>query len=446
MSELPKGWVLTKFGNILLSLNSGLNGKQNKTGEGIPVSRIETIANQRIDMTRIGFLKDYDEEKIEKYRLHEGNILFSNINSPAHLGKTALCEKGIELYHGVNLLKLTVNEGIIPSLLNYYCKYIRGLGEFSAKAQHAVNQSSLNQTKLKDFDIPLAPLNEQIRIADKLDSMLAKVDIAQSRLDKIPAILKRFRQSVLVAATSGELTKEWRNKNSIDLGGWKNVTLADVALSLDPNPSHRYPKADSSGVPILSTQQFIGTSGWTTDKAKLVSREFYEERKAKTGFFENDIIFARKGRLGLARFSPKNMEFVLSHTVFIVRPFDLMIPEYLLWMLRDDQVMEWLSREMNSNTGVPTLGKKVFEKLPILLPCLKEQKEILCKIQILLEKADKVEAQFLEAKSRLDRLTQSILAKAFRGELVSQNDKDESAEALLKRIKAESPKVKSNKK
>jgi type I restriction enzyme S subunit len=145
--ELPQGWVLTKFGNVLLSLNSGLNGKQNKSGDGIPVSRIETIANQRIDMTRIGFLKDYDEEKVEKYQLREGDILFSNINSPAHLGKTALCEKGIELYHGVNLLRLTVNEAIIPSLLNYYCKYIRGLGEFSAKAQHAVNQSSLNQTK-----------------------------------------------------------------------------------------------------------------------------------------------------------------------------------------------------------------------------------------------------------------------------------------------------------
>ncbi|TOM78925.1 restriction endonuclease subunit S, partial [Vibrio parahaemolyticus] len=65
------------------------------------------------------------------------------------------------------------------------------------------------KSDVEEITIPLPPLNEQIRIANKLDSILAKVDKAQARLDKIPAILKRFRQSVLAAATSGELTKEW---------------------------------------------------------------------------------------------------------------------------------------------------------------------------------------------------------------------------------------------
>jgi type I restriction enzyme S subunit len=446
VSELPKGWILTKFGNVLFSLNSGLNGKQNKVGDGIPVSRIETIANQRIDMSRIGFLKDYDVDKIEKYRLHEGNILFSNINSPAHLGKTALCEKEVELYHGVNLLRLTVNEAIIPSLLNYYCKYIRGLGEFSARAQHAVNQSSLNQTKLKDFDIPLAPLNEQIRIADKLNSMLAKVDAAQVSLDKIPYILKRFRQSVLAAATSGELTKEWREKRKLSLSDWTKSTLSEVATTLDPNPSHRYPKADVSGVPILSTQQFVGESGWTTDKAKLVNREFFEERKSKTGFYHDDIIFARKGRLGLARYAPKKLEYVLSHTVFIIRPGDSVDSDFILLFLKGNNLMEWLIKEMNSNTGVPTLGKGVFEKSPIAVPTIKEQKEIVRRVESLFAMADTVEKKYNDAKAKTNRLTQSILAKAFRGELVLQDENDEPASELLARIKEQAELLKPRKK
>ncbi len=76
---------------------------------------------------------------------------------------------------------------------------------------------------------PLPPLNEQIRIANKLDSLLAKVEAAQTRLDKIPTLLKRFRQSVLAAATSGELTKEWR-ETEID---WVKVTLGNVGTAFN---------------------------------------------------------------------------------------------------------------------------------------------------------------------------------------------------------------------
>lgn len=288
---------------------------------------------------------------------------------------------------------------------------------------------------LKEAHFKIAPLNEQIRIADKLDSVLAKVDRAQARLDKIPGILKRFRQSVLAAATSGELTKEWRNTNVLHSKEWARKKLKEVATSIDPNPSHRYPAADSSGVPILSTQQFVGLSDWTTDKAKLVSREFFEERKEKTSFYFDDIIFARKGRLGLARFAPKNMDYVYSHTVFIVRASKLIHAKYLLWFLRDDSVVDWLVKEMNSNTGVPTLGKAVFDRLPISLPSLDEQSEIVRKIDTLFELADEIESQHMAAKYRIDRLYQSILERAFRGTLVPQDPNEESASELLQRIR-----------
>lgn len=417
MSQLPQGWELKTFGDVLSLVTNGVNGKQNKEGVGVPVSRIETIADQKIDLDRIGYLESYDEEKIEKYRLQENDILFSHINSALHLGKTAIVPSNVNLYHGVNLLRLAVNELAEPRYFNYYCKYFRLLGEFSAHAQHAVNQSSLNQKKLKAFNIPLAPIQQQKRIADKLDSVLAKVEAAQARLDKIPTILKRFRQSVLAAATSGELTKDWREENNVDIDDWRQSKLSDVSKCLDPNPSHRYPKADSSGVPILSTQQFVGLDSWTTDKAKLVNREFFLERKEKTKFLEDDIIFARKGRLGLARMAPKGFDYVYSHTVFIVRASGVNT-DYLLWLLRQDQTVNWLLKEMNSNTGVPTLGKAIFEKLPVPLPSEEEQVAIVNKVNELFEHANTIEKQYNAAKSRLDKLTQSILAKAFRGELI----------------------------
>ena len=69
--------------------------------------------------------------------------------------------------------------------------------------------SSTDKTTDSRFEIPIPPIAEQIRIADKLDSLLSRVDACRERLDRVPAILKRFRQAVLAAATSGELTKGW---------------------------------------------------------------------------------------------------------------------------------------------------------------------------------------------------------------------------------------------
>jgi type I restriction enzyme S subunit len=443
VNELPKGWILAKFSNILFSLSSGLNGKQNKTGDGIPVSRIETIANQSIDMARIGFIKDYDEEKTEKYRLHEGDILFSNINSPSHLGKTALCEKGIELYHGVNLLKITVNKAISPSILNYYCKYIRGLGEFSAKAQHAVNQSSLNQTKLKEFDIPLPPLNEQKRIADKLDSILAKVDKAQARLEKIPTILKRFRQSVLTAATSGELTKEWREKKQEEYYFKEYIfdeLLVELRNGLSPKPNQ-----ESKGSAIL---RISSVRSGVVDQSDIRHLECDEKIIETYKLYVGDLLFTRYngsidyvGVCGLIRELKHNV-LVYPDKLIRARLNSTATPEYIEIYFYSDQARNNLTGCIKSTSGQKGISGKDIKAQKVMVPSIAEQKEIVNRVEALFAKADKVEKQYKETKARIGRLTQSILAKAFRGELVPQDENDEPAEKLLTRIKANSVKTK----
>ncbi|MEZ9908995.1 restriction endonuclease subunit S [Vibrio sp. 10N.261.51.A3] len=435
MSELPKGWIETTLGNVAKWSSGGTPSRKNTAYYNGDVPWVKT------GDLGVRYLEEASESISNEGLKNSSAKLFPK-NSVAiamygaTIGKTSILniEAATNQACGV-----AIPNASLSSIFLYYLLKNEKEG-FIARGKGGA-QPNISQTIIKEYSIWLPPLNEQIRITNKLDSILAKVDKAQARLDKIPAILKRFRQSVLAAATSGELTKEWRAIKEIDFEEWTKTKLSEVATSLDPNPSHRYPKSANSGVPILSTQQFVGESGWTTDKAKLVNREFYEERKEKTGFFENDIIFARKGRLGLARFAPTNMEFVFSHTVFIVRVSEKVQSNYLLWYLRDEQSLEWLVKEMNSNTGVPTLGKGVFEKLPINLPCEEEQSEIVSRIERLFSRANKIEKQYLDAKARLDRLTQSILAKAFRGELVPQDPNDEPAEQLLERILKEREQV-----
>lgn len=425
MSTLPKGWECKTFGDVLNSVTNGLNGKQNKEGLGLPVSRIETIADQAINMSRIGYLESYDKDKIDKYYLKTNDILFSHINSAIHLGKTAIIPRDITLFHGVNLLRLTVNNLVEPRYFNYYCKYFRGLGEFAKNAQHAVNQASLNQKKLKGFNIPLAPKSQQKRIADKLDSVLTKVDAAQARLDKIPMLLKRFRQSVLAAATSGELTKEWREENGVEQ--WENIKVSDIVMKIEAGKNikcqERPPRDNEYGIIKISA---VTWGVYDEEQSKTLSDEslFLENRRIQIG----DFLISRANTLELLGMP------VIVHAV----NKNLMLSDKVLRLVMDEDNKEWLNifirsplgrkeieqRATGNQQSMRNIGQKALLDIDLLLPSKLEKLEIVRIKKELLEHANTVEKQYQAAKARLDKLTQSILAKAFRGELVTADDID----------------------
>ncbi|APE03103.1 hypothetical protein BM526_15355 [Alteromonas mediterranea] len=432
MSFVPIGWSVKTFGEVLSLITNGMNGKQNKEGNGIPVSRIETIADQRVDLSRVGFLAEYDEGKIDKYRLEEGDILFSHINSPIHLGKTALVPSDIVLYHGVNLLRLKCEKSIDPRFFNYYCKYLRALGEFSKNAQHAVNQSSINQKKLKAFELVAPSLEEQKRIADKLDSVLAKVEAAQARLDKIPAILKRFRQSVLAAATSGELTNDWREENDADLE-WKRVQVSEIVEKIEAGKSikcdERPPQKDEFGIIKISAVTW-GVYNELESKTLFDKSVFLENRRINVG----DFLISRANTIELLGMP------VIVHEV----TKNLMLSDKVLRLVMDDIDKSWLSFYFRSPEGrkqiengssgnqesMRNIGQKALMAIELKNPTKREKLEIIRRVDELFSKADSVEQQYNAAKARLDKLTQSILKKAFKGELLSSLIDSEIVKAL----------------
>ncbi|EGQ8408064.1 hypothetical protein D5E87_03180 [Vibrio parahaemolyticus] len=434
MSELPKGWAAATFDDVIYSITNGLNGKQNKDGIGIPVSRIESIASQVVDMSRVGYLDKYDEETLEKYRLQPGDILFSHINSPTHIGKTAICENTISLYHGVNLLRIVLNDAIDPKLFNNYCKFIRGRGDFSSNAQHAVNQSSLNQKKIKSFEIVIPPKQEQVRIANKLDSILAKVDKAQARLDKIPAILKRFRQSVLAAATSGEL-----NGPNVTSDDWTSVKLMDVVETKPRNGKSPKGVDFDTGVKNL-TLSAITPGYFVENKFKFVDLDVPSD--SHLWVKNQDILIQRANSIEYvgvsALYEGEDDQYIYPDLIMKCRANERILSKYLYYALSSESVRKYFRDNATGTTGnMPKINQTVVSAAPISLPPLAEQEDIVSLVEKLFRKADTVEKQYLDAKARLDRLTQSILAKAFRGGLVPQDPTDESAEKLLERIWAE---------
>lgn len=328
---------------------------------------------------------------------------------------------------------------------------------------------------LKALKFPLAPLAEQKEIANQLDSLLAKVDSIKNRLDTIPDIIKRFRQSVLASAVSGKLTEEWRrgnsnlvnvdvdfdNKHSIDdkylfdvpkqwlLSAIGNVCSFQQGLQI--SKSSRGNENDKGVLPILRTVNY------ENDFSKDVHYAFVNEKSIIAD--PEDIILSRTGTVGRVLTGFKG---VMHNNSFRINYSDSkLLREYLIYFL-NSPICQVYVQENSGRSTQPDLTHKAFSKCPIPIPSVSEQDEIITQVKKFFSFAESIEKKIVTAQERVDNLTQSILAKAFRGELTAEWRElnqalitgENSAEALLAKIKAErealskkkTPKKKMNKK
>lgn len=465
MKEKLAGWFMSTLSN---AGNWGSGGTPLRTNN-------EYYENGTIPWLVIGDLNDgyviEAKNKItEKGLLNSsaklvpaGTLLIAMYGSIGKLGLTkiacatnqaiAFCEIDEELFYKKYLFYFLLNSR----------KSLISLGKGGA-------QQNISQTVLKGFPVAIAPLNEQIRISNKLDSLLAKVNATQIRLEKIPTLLKRFRQSVLAAATSGQLTNEWsgRNKNS-DLvnelsiiskhrasivskrdaipkkhleneeyktpNTWTWVSL-DMLASKIVDGVHFKPDYVDSGIPFMSVKD-IKDGKISFENCKYVSLETHREIHARCNPERGDLLITKSGTIGRTAIVNTDDIFDLFVSVALIKPASSLVNMHFV----DFALQNWInSIDISSRvigTAIKNLHLQDMRVLAIPFPPLEEQKEIVRRVETLFSLADNVEKQYLEAKKRTDRLTQSLLAKAFRGELVPQDTNDEPASELLKRIQAE---------
>ena len=163
-----------KLGEIC-EIRSGYSGSQLLSKKGLKVSRIETISGHKVNMERVGYVAPF--ESSENYRLLVGDILFSNINSVEYIGNTAFIDKDYDLYHGMNLLRLTPNHMVvIPFYLYLLLNTNRMLNRFKAVCNKAVSQASINQTELGKTVVQIPPINTQEQICELYQALYTKLE------------------------------------------------------------------------------------------------------------------------------------------------------------------------------------------------------------------------------------------------------------------------------
>lgn len=243
MSELPSEWKIKALGDVVEKIvGGGTPSKNNETyfRGNIPFM---TVKDMKISRPK-GTIDNITEEALKNSssKLIEPNTLI--ISTRMGLGKIVKVKFPVAINQDLKALYLSddVYQKFFEYQYQYKAQEIEALGT-------GTTVKGIRLETLKKIEMVFAPLDEQKRIAEKLDNVLAKVEAAQARLDKIPAILKRFRQSVLAAATSGELTKKWREENSNLLLDKNKIQLQ--RSNLYKRKGRKYAEAEEIGGEIL---------------------------------------------------------------------------------------------------------------------------------------------------------------------------------------------------
>lgn len=304
---------------------------------------------------------------------------------------------------------------------------------------------------LRDAEFLIPPLAEQTRIDQELEELLAQVDTLKARIDAIPTLLKRFRQSVLSAAVSRCLTEEWRA-----LAGMESIVYQAPLLELITemrNGMTAKPNGEKKGLPILRISSVRARS---VDQKDIRFIECTDVEKQRYSLQENDLLFTRyNGSLDLVGVCGLVKKLSCSVIVYpdkLIRvrcKSDVILPSFLELFFSEPSTRQTIMKLVKSTSGQKGISGQDLKEVVVTYPSLPEQTEIVRRVEQLFTFADQLEAKVASAKTRIDHLTQSILAKAFRGELVPQDPNDEPASVLLERIKAQraaAPKAKRGRK
>jgi len=468
--ELPAGWASLRLGEISIDIQYGYTAASTQDPQGPRLLRITDIQDGKVNWARVPSCVITDRELV-KYRLASVYPVFARTG--ATTGKSFLIrECPPDSVFASYLIRVRPNNEIVGLQLLAHFFQTPAYWDHITASISGIAQPNCNATKLAELIVPLPPLPEQKRIADKLDALLARVDACRERLDRVPKILKRFRQSVLAAATSGELTREWREARETQFPATelleriaaervrRGLQSAERAINIEgiEEPNLVLPESwtwcrigQIADVRLGGTPSRIEGTYWNGDIPWVSSGEVANARITHTAenlswlglessnaklYPRGTVLIAMIGE-GKTRGQSALLEIDATtnqNVAGLVFETDLVEPEYVwYWALGEYD----RTRSVGRGGNQPALNGAKVRALPMPLAPPAEQRAIVDRVKVLFDLADEMELRLTAASAIARVLTPSILAKAFRGELVPQDPNDEPASELLARIRSQ---------
>jgi type I restriction enzyme S subunit len=447
-------------------------GREDFMDTGVPVLTIGSLGYDKLIREKLLFVHPDKAQELSAYRLKVGDLLFSRMADVGRVGFVpADLEGAIYNYH---LIRLRLdNEVICPE---YYYHYVRGsqqVATYLDEVNRGATRDGINTKLLAALPVALPPLAEQRRIVAKLDSLTARTARARSELDHIPRLVEKYKQAILTKAFSGELTKEWRKQqpklqhatelvrgtaepeqsrggreatDTVKPGiaaisvndpgttppeGWAWVPLRRIARQeTGHTPSRSKPEYWDGGVPWIGIKDAGAHHGHVIKETLQTISELGLENSSARLLPAGTVCLSRTASVGYVTVMGKRMATSQDFATWTCT--EALDPKYLMYALiaEGEHIKEFGEGSTHTTIYFPEI--RAFN---ICLAPKLEQAEIVRRIEAALAKVNLLAIEHARASHLVPKLDQSILAKAFRGELVPQDPNDEPASVLLERIR-----------
>lgn len=426
---LPQGWVATKLGNYIFVRNG--YAFKSKDYVKIPLGTYPVIRISDLDgeiASSIASVRIQYEVAVDGFELEKGDLLIAM--SGATTGKLGIYNGEVPAYQNqrvgnIKLLSTTYGSKEFRNFL------LRSLFKQIFDKAYGGAQPNISAKGITDLPILLPPLNEQKRIAEKLEQLLARVDKVKEKLEGVGEHIIKLKLSILTQATYGKLVGKGVYKD------WQQFTFEEICTKITDG-THHSPKSYEHGKYEYVTAKNIRPWGLDLSNITYVEQDVYATIYKRCPVEKGDVLYIKDGATtGLAIVNPLERPFAMLSSVALLKPkHDVVLGPFLAMVLNSPWFKQRALGKM-SGSAIRRLVLRQIKAFEIYLPPLEEQHEIVHRVEHLLTLADTLEQHYQQAKQKVDKLTAAILAKAFRGELVPQDPNDEPAEKLLERIQAE---------
>ena len=422
--KVPENWCWVRLGSLGYT-NIGLTYKPaNISPTGTIVLRSSNIQNGQMDYSDIVSVDmDIPESKMSQ----KGDILICARNgSKALVGKTAIIDRNGMSYGAFMAIFRSPYNSLIYHYLNSH--YFRDI------IDHDVGTTTINQitqSLIKELPFPLPPFAEQQRIVDRIEYLFAKLDEAKEKAQSVLDSFETRKAAILHKAFTGELTAKWRAEHGVSADTWVEKQLIDFLSLITYGFTNPMPDADEGPWKITAKSVHDGYIDYEVSR-KTTQEAFDNLLTDKSRPLVNDVLLTKDGSIGRVAVVDRP-SICINQSVALLRPNEKIHPEFLRDMLLSPQHQRTMELQAGG-TALKHIYITRVNKMKILVPSLAEQEEVCNVVKNLLTKEQQAKEVAEAVLEKIDLLKKSILARAFRGELGTNDPTEESAIAILKTI------------
>lgn len=409
--QVPGNWCWTRIGDIL----------RLQAGKNISASKISKSRSQEASFPCFGGngVRGY----VERYN-HDGEFpiigrqgaLCGNVNWAS--GKFYATEHAVVVECSSNISKRWAYHILFSMNLNQYA---------TATAQPGLSVAVINQVP-----IALPPVPEQQRIVDRIESLFAKLDEARQKAQDALDSFETRKAAILHKAFTGELTAQWRKEHGVGMESWRTVTFKDVCLKVTDG-THHSPVNTPTGEYMYVTAKNIKETGIDLTNITFVSKDVHDEIYSRCDVQYGDVLYIKDGATtGIATVNTIDEPFSLLSSVAVLRPDKKqIIAKYMVYNLNSSKTKAMMINNMSGN-AITRLTLSKIKTATITVCLLDEQAVIVGILDDILAKEQQAKEAAEGVLEQIDLIKKAILARAFRGELDTNDPSEESAVELLK--------------